>query len=367
MAEITDYLGAEGRLTAGDAAALSDQIASLTRAGLPLASGLVALGEELPRGRLRRSVYELARTLESGVPLEKAISHQQNRIPPHLRGLVIAGVRSGRLGDVLNRFTRYASIGIGLKRELWLSLAYPLVTSAAAVALFVFVCTFLVRQFERIYRDFNIPLPRLTIALVNVAGGVYKLAPPALVVAGVALGCWLAAQLWLSAATRRSLAARLPLFGTIWRTTSLAEFCHLLALLLESQLPLPEALRLAGAGVQDADIDSACQLMARDVEAGGSLAKAISNRRPFPLGLAQLLRWAERYKSLPEVLHVAGAMFEARARSHTALRRRSFQRHLRDCGAPHGLCRSGPVRAARHTDQPPFRLRSIFSGACRDD
>jgi hypothetical protein len=36
------------------------------------------------------------------------------------------------------------------------------------------------------------------------------------------------------------------------------------------------------------------------------------------LGLAGLVRWAENQKSLPEVLHVAGSMFEVRARSHAA-------------------------------------------------
>ena len=92
--------------------------------------------------------------------------------------------------------------------------------------------------------------------------------------------------------------------------TSLAEFCHLLALLLESNLPLPEALRLTGEGVQDADLDETCHVMAGQVTSGQSLAQAMTEKKLFPQGLPSLLRWAERDKSLPEVLHMAGAMFE---------------------------------------------------------
>jgi general secretion pathway protein F len=140
---------------------------------------------------------------------------------------------------------------------------------------------------------------------------------PAAIVGGTLLAAWLGARIVLPASLRRGLAGRLPLVGTVWRATSLAEFCHLLALLVESDLPLPEALRLTGEGVQDSDIDASCQAMAGQVEKGRSLSQAMEQRRIFPVGLPRLVRWAETRKSLPEVLHMAGAMFESRARSYS--------------------------------------------------
>ena len=109
VGSIRDKTGPGGRLSGAETAELSRQIAGLASAGLPLAHGLVALGEELPRGRLRRSMNELAGTLESGVTLDEALEEQRDRIPPHLRGLVIAGLRSGRLGDILSRFSEYVA------------------------------------------------------------------------------------------------------------------------------------------------------------------------------------------------------------------------------------------------------------------
>jgi general secretion pathway protein F len=309
--------GAGGGLTGADAAELSRQIAGLAQAGLPLASGLVALGEELPRGRLRRSMNELALSLESGVTLDQAVLDQGQRIPAHLRGLVIAGLRSGRLGDVLSRFSEYVGVGTELKRRLWLNLAYPILTVCVAMALFFFVCVVLVGQFEAIYLDFNIPLPGITLALLFLGRIVRMIWAPVVLVGGALFAGWLAARVFLPQAARRAVAGRLPLLGTVWRSTSLAEFCHLLALLLESHLPLPEALRLTGEGVQDADMNASCRAMAAQVESGRSLARSMEERLLFPAGLPRLLRWAESETSLPEVLHMAGAMFESQARAHS--------------------------------------------------
>ena len=78
-------------------------------------------------------------------------------MPPHLRGLLIAGVRSGELGDLLDRFSEYLRVGAELKRKLWLSLAYPALTAGIALLFCLSVCCR--RQFETIYRTSGIPLP----------------------------------------------------------------------------------------------------------------------------------------------------------------------------------------------------------------
>jgi type II secretory pathway component PulF len=316
MADSLGMNGEGGRLTGSEAAELSGRLAELTRSGLPLVSGLTALAEELPRGRLRRSMKALAGSLEAGVSLGDAIEGQRGKIPPHLRGLVIAGVRTGRMGDVLGQFSSYLGIGAELKRRLWVSLAYPMLSMAIAVTLFTIVSTYLIPQFELMFRDFGVPLPRLTVALLEIAYAVRSLWSVIALSAGALVLFWLMAPVFMRPGHLRSLAARVPILGGVWRWTSISEFCHLLGLLLEHRMPLPEALRLTGEGVQDADVESSCQWLARGVESGQTLAQAMAERRLFPAGLPRLVRWAEEQGSLAEVLHMAAEMFEARASAH---------------------------------------------------
>jgi type II secretory pathway component PulF len=306
------------RLSTKDAAVLSEQIAGLTRAGLPLASGLQALGAELPRGKLRRMLGAVSRSLTQGASLDQAIAAQGTALPAHLRGLVLAGQRTGRTAEVLARFAGYVQIGAQVRRQLWLSLVYPVASIVLAVALLLFALIFLVSGFEQIFADFGIPLPLLSRGLIAVSNGIrekgYTLAE-----AGVVLGTiGVLAMVAFGPAVRRSVISRVPLVGPVWTWTSLAEFCHLLGLLLESEIPLAEAVPLAGAGVVDADIQAGARVITADLARGESLGKVIGRRSYFPAALGPIVAWAEQHQSLAEALHVLGEMFEGRARSQAS-------------------------------------------------
>ncbi|MHB1562394.1 MAG: type II secretion system F family protein [Isosphaeraceae bacterium] len=308
-----------GRLSGPEALELSAQIAGLARAGMPMAPSLSALAEELPRGRLKRSLRDLARDLEAGRALPEAVEGQEDRIPPHLRGLMLAGIRSGRLGEVLGEFAGFAAVGVELRRRLWLKLAYPVVTLILTLAVFAFAGVFVLPQLQSLLFEFQVPLPEVSPAIMRFIAATAPLWPglAALALAFTAAG--LAARWLLPPATTRAIASGIPLVGGVWRWTALAEFCHLLAILIDHRLPMPEALRLAGAGVQHNRLASVAQGMAEDVESGQDLGAAAARRRELPRGLGRLLRWGEDHDALPQVLHMAGELFAAQASARASL------------------------------------------------
>ena len=309
-----------GVLTGDEVVELARHVAGLAGAGLPLPAGLRAAGAELPAGHLRRAAEELAGRLEEGLSLEKALEAPGGFVPAHLRALVLAGVRAGRLGEVLNRFVDHERDAAELRRRLWLSLAYPLILLAALAALFVFVARVIVRDYEGIMRDFGIDLPKITVGLLKVshvidaAGWGLVLAP-----AAAAALVWWGGRGLLSAPWRRRFDCSVPLVGPLRRWTALAEFCHLLALLLDCRLPLPEALPLAGDASRDADLADEARRVARAVEAGAPLAQSFTRHRLLPGGFARLLDWAEGQQCLAEALRMVGDTFAARARAQAAL------------------------------------------------
>ena len=91
-------------VTPEESAELAARLHSLAKSGLSLEGGLLALAEEVGGGRLFGVLNRLAARLEKGEPLEKAIGAPDCRLPVVLRGLIVAGVRSGRLPDVLDQF-----------------------------------------------------------------------------------------------------------------------------------------------------------------------------------------------------------------------------------------------------------------------
>ncbi|MCA1684701.1 MAG: type II secretion system F family protein [Planctomycetia bacterium] len=309
----------KGRLSDDDVARLTGHIADLTSAGLPLAPGLRATSEEISRGRLRSALRSIADALDRGASVDEALASQGKRLPGHLRGLIAVGARTGKISQVLGRFIAFSHVGSELRRNLLISLAYPALSLVIATAILTFVCSALIPSFEAIFKDFGISLPVLTVIVLNVSH-VFAVSWPwvgEFLIAVFVL--WLAFFVLLGVPARRSLLGGLPIVGVVWRNSGMAEFCHLLAMLLESGVPLGEALRLTGEGVRDSSIDRACVGMARDVEGGLTLSQALMRRSFFPKGLGRVLRWAEGNQSLPDALQMAGEMFESGARVQSGL------------------------------------------------
>jgi type II secretory pathway component PulF len=272
----------------------------------------------MPHGRLRSSLFALARSLESGASVGEAVAGLGGRVPGHLLGLVEIGSRTGRLSEVLGRFVAFQTAGAEARRKVTINLAYPMTALFLAMAIYVLVCSLLVGLIEGVFKDFGVAMPGVSLLILRVAR-VFRVGWRPLVegVIGV-LGFWLLARAVLGERLRRGLLGGVPLVGAVWRNTSLAEFCQLLTLLLESEVPLPRALRLTAEGVEDVSVERVCHAVAADVEGGRPLSEAVALHPVFPPGLSRLLRWAEGERTLPGALQMAGEMYAARARAQAS-------------------------------------------------
>ena len=70
------------------------------------------------------------------------------------------------------------------------------------------------------------------------------------------------------------LMSTLPLFGALWQSTGVAEWSGLLSVLLKHEIPLPDALRLAGHGIRNAHIGHVSLRLADGVARGRTAVPA---------------------------------------------------------------------------------------------
>ena len=310
---------ANASLSTDESLLLARQVAMLSASGLPLGPGLRATAEELPRGNLRTTLSALADAIDRGESIDKAMLAHGELMPRHLQGIVLAGVRTGKLSHVLGRFVMFSNVGVDIRRNLWLNLLYPLMAITIASLILMFVCSYLVSSFATIFRDFGMSLPHITLALIGISNFLVQKAPGVLMALATVVGLYVAARLCLSTSVRRGLATYIPVLGGVWTSTAIAEFCHLLGLLIECEIPLPTALGLTGIGVRNSEIEHACDRMQAEVIKGVPLSEAVKGQRIFPKGIVRILKWAEGHQGLAESLHMTGDILEARARVQTAL------------------------------------------------
>lgn len=298
----------DATVTAEEAAELGSQIAALARAGLPLGAGLRAMAEELSR-RTRAALEKIAEQVDRGVPLEQAVQAKAALLPGRLRAVVAAASQSGRLAQTLEPMLALERSGLEVRRRVWLALAYPGLLVVILIALHALFSLFVVPDLGRIFPDFGNETPAFTQVLL----ALYS--PGASLMLIVLAGMALATGVLLAATKGRvdwsqTFLYQVPVLGPLWRFQGLASLCRVVGLLLELEIPVPEALRRTAEALREADLRKACRAVADRVERGEGLADALARSRRFPPRMEPLVRWGERTSALPEALRAAAEMFE---------------------------------------------------------
>lgn len=310
-------------MKAEDLIALNEEIAGMARAGLPMDQGLEALAREMGGGRLRQVTTEIAADLRAGHTLPEALERQQGRVPPFYSGLVAAGVRTGRVGEVLATLTTYARTITGMRTTVVDALFYPAVVLLFALALFGFVCAYVLPRFEEIFRDFGLKLPWITEAVLKLGRHPMELVViPAL---GLVLGIVVAYLiLRLTPRGRRArihLVYAVPVAGTLIRSARLAAFTELLAILVDHETPLPEAFRLAGRASSDPLMAETAEQIHTELSGGRPLSEVLRGRGLVPEWVAWMAGLGERRGNLGETLHKIADTYRRQVEMRAALLR----------------------------------------------
>ena len=309
-----DALSPEAALT------FAEQASGAAAAGIPLGPGFRALGGEVG-GALGRVLSRVADALDAGRPLEAALEEQGRRVPGLLRAATKVGVRTGALADALARYVRLSAFAIELNRTIRMRMAYPAFSIVMAVGLAVFISLSMTSAefgIVELFTDFGVELPAVVVFSTAMGRVIGSMAPIFLMLLSGLVVFILFSHLFLSAARRRSLATAVPVLGKAWKYTTLAEFCQMLAMLVECGVPLPESIRVIGETPPDAVLTHVCHAMVIEMGRGLPLEAVLARHSYFPLGLSKLLAWAERAGSLPDALRAVAGMYEARARAQAS-------------------------------------------------
>lgn len=297
-----------GRGRAEEQAALSGQLAALASAELPLGPGLRALAAEVPGRSLRRALVHLANRLDAGMAPAEALD-ATSALPPQFRGAMQAGLHTGRLGEVLAQYAAMERQRLELNRRVWAGLRYPAILALTGLAMSLLFLLWVIPGFVKIFRDFGADLPPATQMAIwmghNAFAGFLGLAG----LGGLAVVVlrWGGRQGWIAAFWNA-----IPVLGPLWRFSDLAAFSRWMALLVEQEVPMPQALRLAAGGVHAPYIAAAAWRAAGRLEQGASLAEALRSEGAFAPTLGVLVGPAAA-GALAEAFRSAADLFASRA------------------------------------------------------
>ena len=267
-------------------AALSEEIAALARAGVPLNRGLIELGRDIP-GRLGQVATEMGRRLGEGQVVEQVVTELGAALPPAYRSVLIAGLRAGRLPMALQDISQTARRISQLRSTIYLSLLYPLMILIITWVMGVLVLVAVGPAVSRIIVDFDVAGPWIIDMYDNAARYALWVGP----LLPLVFALWMVWG-WFRAGRIARGAELHPLLGLgavgtlarLQRASRLATLSDLLALLIGNSVPLGEAVQLASSAIGSATIAAGGEELAQRLSRGEAV-------RETPKGFPPLLAW----------------------------------------------------------------------------
>jgi general secretion pathway protein F len=269
-------------ITLDELVALNDEMTALVRSGVPLERGLVALGADLP-GRLGTLAASLGRRLEAGESLANSLDEAGTGFPRAYRAVVAAGIRSGKLSSALEGISTAARRAAEVRRVMIVALVYPIVVLMVASITFLFTALYTAPIVTQVYEGLHIERPwwytwvdYVTHLGPEVLGGFW-------IVTVFVGGIWLYRSSRASAVSDRGLRG-LPTVARVLHVGRMATFADVLAMMVEQQVALDEAVVLAAEASGDRIL----------IKASGVISERIRNGEraaPLPQGFPPLLGW----------------------------------------------------------------------------
>ncbi|QDU39975.1 Type II secretion system protein F [Maioricimonas rarisocia] len=286
---------------------------------LPVAAGLRAYSEEVASPRLRRGLQQMADELAAGRPLEAVISEHRRQFPETVAAIIDAGIRTGRLGVMLEEFLLAEQRSRNSRRRLWLSLLYPallLMILGLVGGVFAAWC---LPQFRDMFESFGLELPPLTIFVLEVGRVIEWLVSNWIAVAVMLIALVLALKYLTGPSGRRRVLHAIPVLGNALRNNAAANYCRTLALLIEGRMNLPDAFRMMSRATPDPALGHASRLLASRLTDGEPLVQAAEGLYGIPPTIRTLFRWEQNDAALIQGLRSTGELHDAQADLNTGM------------------------------------------------
>jgi type II secretory pathway component PulF len=287
------------------------QLAVMTKSKIDLAESLRNVSEHCPHVGLKKTLTTVYDDVVAGKSLSVALSKQSNVFGEAYVSSIAAAEASGTIAESLSRLTDLLRNEIRLRGAVTGALMYPAaligVAGLVVVALFMFVLP----QFSEVFKDLGAPPPPATQILLSISDAVRG---NLLVVVGALVGIGLAARAMLAMPKTVEWWHSFQLHNTVLRRASrpllVGQSFRRLATMLQTGVPLLDALKLSKKSVGNVLFQKLFVQMADEVEAGRGLSTTLSLAPFLPPGAAQMVRTAETSGKLGEVLETVGNFYE---------------------------------------------------------
>lgn len=287
------------------------QLATLTRAGIPITEALRAIIEQTDNKRLNVVFRDVRERIAQGTPTADALGAHPEYFDELAVAMIRAGEASGHLDEVLLRLANYMQRQTRTRNKVVAALTYPAIMLIVGVVVVSVLIAFVVPKITAMLtaQSQSLPLPTQILVAVSDFFRSFWWVPVLAFIAGLA-----AFNLYYSTEKGRlavdSRMLRMPLFGDLLRKQAIARFAQTFATLLRSGVSVVRCLEINQSTLGNRLMEKTLEQVRERIVEGQDIATPIKSSGVFPPLVGYMIAVGEQSGELDNMMVQVAESYE---------------------------------------------------------
>jgi len=307
-----------GRIRHKEILAMTTQLSTALRAGLPLLNALSLIRDQQDGRAMKEMLDSLVDSVNSGKSLSEAMAEYEQVFGPLYLSMVEVGETGGILEQTTSQLAGILGREVKVRTNLMNASMYPLFVLVLGIASVTVILTWIMPMVLGSMEGSVALLPWPTRLLMATSGFLRSLLTS--VTGWLAIAAAVVGALYLWRWTRRdgrlswdAFRLRIPIMGSVLRTIAVGRFARTLGSLTKGGVTILEALKVVRGTLGNELLGRAIDEVAEKVKRGESVAEPLGESGYFPPLLVQIVSIGEETGKLDEMLLNAAETFDGEA------------------------------------------------------
>lgn len=290
---------------------MTENLAVMLQAGLTVPEALDTLVEQ-SSGRMKAVLTKVNQEVQGGEMLGDAMQREERTFGPVFISSVKIGENSGTLSENLKHLAEQMERDLEVRRNVQGAMLYPGIIISATLILGLAMATFVLPQMAGIFDSLNVELPlttRIVMWLAEMFRAYGQILSPLIFLAAVG-SVILFRQKFMQPLVHR-VVLLIPGIKSFIHDINRARFTRMLSTMLQSGVPIQEALEIGGNVLPNYVYRKSVMDMYRKIQSGESFAEIVATYPSlYPKMIQRMIAVGEHSGSMGETLAYLARFYE---------------------------------------------------------
>ncbi len=288
------------------------RLSILLKAAVPIAEALAMQRDQSPGRKIKKLINQLIIDVENGMALSAALKKSKNLFSMFAINIIKVGEAGGSLAENLQYLSEELKKQQMLKSKVMGALIYPGFIVVATLGITALLSLYVFPKILPVFSSFNFSLPLPTRILMAITTFMTKKSWVAgLGLAGVGAAIILLLRIPTMRLLRDKFVIKIPVLGTMLQSYFLSNTCRTLGLLLQSNMHIIDAIRIAAVTSGNLVYRKELHLLAQGLARGEKISSHLAgNSAVFPPLMPQMVSVGEMSGNLGGSLLYLAEIYE---------------------------------------------------------